>query len=125
MTSFTRIEPDKTSTGKLERVKATRQMCVARRDQMLLERHKLNSFIRKPYWDLSESDWLAEHFSQQILAKDIKAILVQQLIPGQTAARIPLDADQLKTEQQKEAFLSLTTPVGLVQGFGTKFFANK
>ena len=104
---------------------ATRQMCVARRDQMLLQRHKLTSFIRKPYGDLGEAEWLASHFSQQILEKDIKAIWVQELDPGQTAARIPLDADQLKIEQQHEVFLSLKTPVGLVQGFGTKFFADK
>ena len=104
---------------------ATRQMCVARRDQMLLQRHKLTSFIRKPYGDLGEAEWLANHFSQQILEEDIVAIWVQELLPGQTAARIPLDADQLKREQENEPFLTLNTPVGLVQGFGTKFFANK
>ena len=125
MTSFTRIEPGKTSQGKMERVWATRQMCVARRDQMLLQRHKLTSFIRKPYKDLGEAEWLAHHFSQQILEEDIVAIWVQELLPGQTAARIPLDADQLKREQENEPFLTLNTPVGLVQGFGTKFFANK
>ena len=86
MTSFTRIEPGKTSQGKMERVWATRQMCVARRDQMLLQRHKLTSFIRKPYKDLGEAEWLAHHFSQQILEEDIVAIWVQELLPGQTAA---------------------------------------
>ena len=65
MTSFTRIEPGKTSQGKMERVMATRQMCVARRDQMLLERHKLTSFIRKPYRDLGSGGWLL----QQIMRK--------------------------------------------------------
>ena len=125
MTSFTRIERGKTSQEKMERVMATRQMCVARRDQMLLERHKLTSFIRKPYRDLGEAEWLASHFSQQIFEEDIKAILVQQLIPGQSAARIPLDANQLKREQQTEPFLTLDTPVGLVQGFCTTFIANK
>lgn len=125
MNSFTRIERGKTSQEKMERVMATRQMCVARRDQMLLERHKLTSFIRKPYRDLGEAEWLASHFSQQIFEEDIKAILVQQLIPGQSAARIPLDANQLKREQQTEPFLTLDTPVGLVQGFCTTFIANK
>ena len=96
MSTYTKITPDyEVTRGKVERVAATRQMCCAKRDQMLLTKHKLSSFIRKPYSDMDEPKWISEHFS----------------------GRIPLTTEQFEQERSREVFLTLQTPTSTVQGF--------
>lgn len=119
MSTFTKISPDRQLTqGKVERVAATRQMCCAKRDQMLLTKHKLSSFIRKPYSDMDEPAWISEHFSGRIQPSQIYGILVAKVIDGQTNSRIPLTKELFTQEQEREVFLTLRTPSGTIQGFG-------
>ncbi len=118
MSSYTKIAPDyEVTRGKVERVAATRQMCCAKRDQMLLTKHKLSSFIRKPYADMDEPRWISEHFSGQIQPREIVGILVSVVIEGQTNTRIPLTTEQFEQERSREVFLTLQTPTSTVQGF--------
>ena len=118
MSTYTRISPDHEAVrGKVERVAATRQMCCAKRDQMLLTRHKLISFIRKPYSDMDESRWISEHFSGRIQPKEIVGILVAKVIDGETNSRIPLTQEQFERESSREVFLTLQTPSNSSKGF--------
>ncbi len=108
MSFFTRINPrGATSRGQIERVSATRQMCCARRDQMLMARYKVSSFLRKPYRDMDEAEWISNHFSGQIKPQQIEAVLVSKVIEGQTNARMPLTKEQFLQEQDTEIFLTL------------------
>lgn len=120
MSIYRKITPNREEVrGKLERVAATRQMCCAKRDQMLLTKHRLSSFIRKPYSDMGESKWMSEHFSGQIQSNEIVGILVAKVIDGQTNSRIPLTTEQFEQERSREVFLTLQTPTSSVDGFGT------
>ena len=120
MSTYIKITPDSTVTrGKVERVAATRQMCCVKRDQMLMTKHKLSSFIRKPYSDLDEPSWMSEHFSGQIQPREIVGVLVSMVIEGQTNSRIPLTTNQFERERSREVFLTLQTPTSTIQGFAS------
>ena len=120
MSTYTKITPDyEVTRGKVERVAATRQMCCAKRDQMLLTKHRLSSFIRKPYSDMDEPKWISDHFSGQIQPREIVGILVSKVIEGQTNSRTPLTTEQFEQERSREVFLTLQTPTSPSHGFSS------
>ena len=87
---------------------------------MLFDREKLSSFIRKPYVDMNEAEWMSAQCSGQIQPKEIAGILVAKVIDGEKNSRTPLTQEQFDQMLSTERFVPLRPARTSAQGFGFK-----
>ena len=90
--------------GELQPEIAEPSLAILKRDLRKMRKYPCTSFIRKPYYDLSELEIVPDVTSR---AKDAVAVLVVKLVPGLTNARIFLTQSMLETEIAKGKNLNL------------------
>ena len=115
MTDFTRFEKDGSSTtGVVHPEVAEASLACLKRDLRKL-RHitKGESFIRKPYVDLQEAQMIGINENAPA-ARDIVAVIVIPVVIGDTNARVPVKAEQLKEQLAKTDLIDLWS----ARGFG-------